>query len=135
MLHDIGKLVLWARRPDVYAGAAQDARGSGRPLYEVEVERLGVSHAEIGAYLLGLWGLPYPIVEAVANHHDPSRVKEQGSFGALGAAHVGEFLSGHAGDDGAGSRIDEAYLRGLGVLNELPKWQSLAEQEAEGLDA
>ena len=32
-----------------------------------------VTHAELGAFLLGLWGLPFPIVEAVANHHQPER--------------------------------------------------------------
>lgn len=32
-----------------------------------------VTHAEVGAFLLGLWGLPYRIVEAVANHHAPQR--------------------------------------------------------------
>ena len=32
------------------------------------------SHAEIGAYLLAIWGLPYAVVEAVAHHHRPTRV-------------------------------------------------------------
>ena len=38
---------------------------SDRPSWEVELEVNAVSHAEIGAYLLGIWGMPYPIVEAV----------------------------------------------------------------------
>ena len=36
-------------------------------------EGQGATHAEVGAYLLGLWGLPFQIVEAVANHHAPER--------------------------------------------------------------
>ncbi|MGH8188370.1 MAG: response regulator, partial [Steroidobacteraceae bacterium] len=32
------------------------------------------SHAEVGAYLLGLWGLPYTVIEAVAFQHWPQRV-------------------------------------------------------------
>lgn len=38
-----------------------------------EPEADAVTHAEVGAFLLGLWGLPFPIVEAVANHHQPLR--------------------------------------------------------------
>ncbi len=39
-----------------------------------ELEPAGtVTHAEVGAFLLGLWGLPYRVVEAVANHHAPER--------------------------------------------------------------
>jgi HD-like signal output (HDOD) protein len=37
---------------------------------------VGASHAEIGAYLLGLWGFPYQIVEAVAFHHSPNHVPQ-----------------------------------------------------------
>ena len=40
----------------------------------MEQEYFGVSHAEVGGYLLGLWGLPYSLVEAVANHHRPERI-------------------------------------------------------------
>jgi hypothetical protein len=45
---------------------------------------LGASHAEIGAYLLGIWGFPAPVVEAVAHHHAPSRVPPHG-FDTLSA--------------------------------------------------
>jgi len=40
-------------------------------LHVVEREHLGTTHADIGAYLLGLWGLPYDVIEAVARHHTP----------------------------------------------------------------
>ena len=129
MLHDIGKLVLWARRPEVYAGVVQAARALGKALYEVEVERLGVSHAEIGAYLLGLWGLPYPIVEAVASHHGPARVPDQSGFGSVGGVHVGQSLAGELAAHET-SVIDREYLHELGVLDELPQWDALADQEA-----
>jgi len=67
MLHDIGQLVLMHRLPADYADVLAEARE--RPLVQVERERLGATHAEVGAYLLGLWGLPEPIVWAVARHH------------------------------------------------------------------
>ena len=36
----------------------------------VERKIIGTAHAAVGAYLLGLWGLPTPIIEAVAFHLD-----------------------------------------------------------------
>jgi HD-like signal output (HDOD) protein len=36
--------------------------------------RFGVTHVEVGAYLLDLWGIPFPIVEAVACHHRPNEL-------------------------------------------------------------
>jgi HD-like signal output (HDOD) protein len=41
------------------------------PLHVVEREVGGYTHAEVGAYLFSLWGLPETVVEAVAGHHDP----------------------------------------------------------------
>jgi len=66
LLHDAGKLVLAANVPEHYIQALTLA--SQRGLHPCDVERgvMGASHAEIGAYLLGLWGLPDPIVEALA---------------------------------------------------------------------
>jgi len=68
MLHDIGQLVLMHRMPDEYAAVLEEAQE--RSLVQVERERIGATHAEVGAYLLGLWGLPEPIVWAVARHHE-----------------------------------------------------------------
>jgi putative nucleotidyltransferase with HDIG domain len=38
-----------------------------------EYEILGTSHAEMGAYLLGIWGLPNQIIDAVMYHHFPDK--------------------------------------------------------------
>jgi putative nucleotidyltransferase with HDIG domain len=74
LLHDIGKLVIAERTPAHLARALGQAEEEGRPLYEVEESLIQISHAEVGAYLLSLWGLPSPVVEAVAHHHHPRRV-------------------------------------------------------------
>jgi HD-like signal output (HDOD) protein/ActR/RegA family two-component response regulator len=71
MLHDIGKLVLATYLPLQFEAAATRAEATKRPIHFVERELYGYSHAEVGAYLLGLWGLPSAVVEAVAFHHDP----------------------------------------------------------------
>ncbi|MDQ3206548.1 MAG: response regulator [Pseudomonadota bacterium] len=82
----------------------------------------GPHYAEAGAYLLGLWGLPMPIVEAVASHHQPGRVRMSG-FWVSGAVHVASALV-------AGTEVDEDYLRSVGQLERLPKWREMASAQA-----
>jgi putative nucleotidyltransferase with HDIG domain len=79
LLHDIGKLLLVATLPAASMRVRDRARLEGRPVCEVERDELGVTHAELGAYLLGLWGLPDPIVEATAWHHHPPSAAPRGS--------------------------------------------------------
>jgi HD-like signal output (HDOD) protein len=130
ILHDVGKLVLMKVEPDGFAECQARARSERRPTYEVERERFGVSHAEVGGYLLGIWGLPYPIVEAVANHHAPGRVT-QPRADVLTAVYVGDLLVHEqegrmaAADDPA-PPLDERYLEQAGALEHLPEWREFA---------
>jgi HD-like signal output (HDOD) protein len=73
MLHDLGKLVLLTAWPKEGAEEARTSLATGRPVWQLEQARLGTTHAEVGAYLLGLWGLSPEIVEIVAHHHLPLR--------------------------------------------------------------
>ena len=72
LLHDVGKLVLCSGRGDDYLELTQDAKNGSEPLWQLEQEALGTSHAEVGAYLLALWALPDAIVEVVAYHQQPA---------------------------------------------------------------
>lgn len=132
MLHDVGKLVLADHLPAEFKRANAAAREQRVPLHEVEPEFLGVTHAEIGAYLLGLWNLPFPIVEAVAHHHAPGRVSH-GSFDLLAAVHVANALVHETNDvpgsDDAFACLDEDYLEALGVIEQLPLWRALAQEQ------
>lgn len=128
MLHDVGQLILATRLPEHFARALGRARGSSDDLHTIERELLGVTHAELGAYLLGLWGLPYPVVEAVAHHHSPTRVSQR-SFDILSAVHVANLLA-HEHGGGARAALDEQYLEGLGVGGQLAAWRQLAADQA-----
>ena len=75
LLHDIGLLILAADLPDTLSHAAEAARSEGRPLHDVERELTGTDHAQVGAYLLGLWGLPLSVVEAVSEHTSSPQVE------------------------------------------------------------
>lgn len=74
LLADIGQVVFILTRGIEWRECRLVAKRDQRRLEDVEMERFGVSHAEVGAYLLGMWGLPHSLVEAVANHHRPDRI-------------------------------------------------------------
>ena len=78
MLHDLGKLLLVANLPDRYQRLLQESRNREVSLWTVEREEFGTSHAELGAFMLGLWGLPLPIVEAIGYHHEPAQAPSAG---------------------------------------------------------
>ena len=107
LLHDIGYWILLQQFPKEMCQALEMARAGGTPLHEGEVQVLGTSHAEIGAYLLGLWGFPYPIVEAVAFHHNPFCV-QQSEFDVLGALAVAHKICDSAALPALGGVPDHA---------------------------
>jgi len=91
LLHDVGKLALALNFEEQYQGALKLAEKKNLQAWEVETEVFGASHAEAGAYLLSLWGLPLPIIEAVASHHLPARDLGN-NFNAVTAVHLVERL-------------------------------------------
>jgi putative nucleotidyltransferase with HDIG domain len=115
LLHDIGYWVLLQGCPEELERAVAVAVSRGIPLHEAETEVIGSTHAEIGAYLLGIWGLPYSIVEAVAHHHHPRRVG-QSNFDVLSALALATAFA--PGDEAtatvetvpADSKVDADYL-------------------------
>ncbi len=125
ILHDMGHVVLATSLPTFYAPVSSLAKSEKLPLHVAEERVHGFSHAEIGAYLLDLWGLPLPIVEAVAHHHHPERAGDD-TFGVTGAVHVADRLAHLDTDPGAGQHIDTGYLADAGVLDKLPAWTTLA---------
>lgn len=132
-----GKIVLCRALPEEFARVIQLATHSRRAFHLVERELLGVTHAEIGAYLLGVWGLPFQIVEAVAYQHSPSLVTE-GTREVLAAVHVATVLSeelqrGSPPSDGEGG-LDLAFLAQVGLSGSLSQWRSQAELAFASLD-
>ena len=127
LLHDVGKLVIAERTPEHFARALAQAEAEGRPLFEVEEKLTHISHAEVGAYLLSLWGLPYSVVEAVAHHHHPQRVPEKG-LDSIAIVYAANLLAEerHAMENGAPPpRFDMAYLERCGAASRLDEWRSL----------
>jgi putative nucleotidyltransferase with HDIG domain len=81
LLHDLGKLVLIRNFPEQYETIVDRTQQPDVRPIDSEREVFGADHAQVGAYLLGLWGLPDPIVEAVAWHHNlPSTSPADATF-------------------------------------------------------
>ncbi|MBL0215967.1 MAG: HDOD domain-containing protein [Myxococcales bacterium] len=87
LVHDLGKAVIAVALPEEHAAIVQGLAQAGARRSEVERAVLGTSHAEIGAYLLVLWGLPLSVIEAVALHGSAIRPTNAVSM-ALDAAHA-----------------------------------------------
>jgi HD-like signal output (HDOD) protein len=135
LLHDIGRLFLASSMPDEFCSVLALSSERGCKPFEAEEELLGTSHAEIGAYLLALWGLPNLAVEAIAHHHHLTRIPHSG-LDCAAAVYVANLLA-HEMDDHpkglAGLELEEsdrACLETLGVLSRFAEFRELARQTA-----
>ncbi len=132
ILHDVGHLVLAVNQPQCYGQLLDLVRAGELPFDVCERQVFGASHAEIGAYLLGLWGLPNSIVETVAFHHHPDLCQAAG-FTAMSAVHIANALEHELPTNCEQSRsapLDVDYLTRLGIQERLPVWRQLCFRQA-----
>jgi len=122
VLHDVGYLVLAVGLPEASARIRNRARSTGEALHRLETEELGCDHAEIGARMLALWGLPVPLVEAVAYHNDPLRSGAT-RFGAIAAVHVASVLSYDKSDpQSLPQQLDVEFLQRINCEAIVNQW-------------
>lgn len=136
LLHDVGKLILATQMPAPFGRALARARKEHVPTQEAERKMCGISHTEIGAYLLGIWGLPYALVEAVAFHHEPMKVQPS-AFDVVGAVHVADVLRGEFHPEelnaisGTVPALDIGYFLAMDLGGKLNAWREQAAQRVE----
>ncbi|HEX4264106.1 MAG TPA: response regulator [Verrucomicrobiae bacterium] len=125
LLHDVGRLVLASGLPEQYARIWNIAGQRGVLLWQAEKIEFGATHADLGAYLLGLWGLPNPIVEAVALQHCPSHSPSR-EFSPLTAVHVADvFAHEKNGVPAESISVDEDYIAQLGMTDRVAGWREV----------
>lgn len=133
MLHAVGVLVFLANFRQEYREVRKLMAAEPVSLIAAESQVFGVSHAEVGAYLLGIWGLPDAIVEAVAFHNTPLRCVNQ-AFSAMTATHVANALVHErevkmelrtVGNPAQQAQVDETYIEQLQLTSHLPKWREI----------
>lgn len=126
LLHDIGKLILAANFPSQYDQALEMRRAGTLALVTAEENTFGANHAEVGGYLLGLWGLPVPVVEAIALHHSPTQCTHKG-FSPLTAVHAANALVNFERPLDtvfASDTMDSNYLGLLGLEGRVETWRA-----------
>ena len=136
MFHDLGKLILVTNFQEPYQKVLTEAGKTRQNLWDLEIERFGTSHAEIGAYLMGLWGLEYPVIEAIAFHHRPGKSLSN-STGLLTAVHFGDAFDRIKkdpddlnGENGL-RQLDRGYLDNLGVAGRINDWKTVCNELTE----
>jgi HD-like signal output (HDOD) protein/CheY-like chemotaxis protein len=110
VLHDVGRLVFATRMPP--SAPLERVRWLSETRLQMEAH-----HGAVGAYLLGLWGFPEAIVEALAWHHNPSKCG-QTSLGLCGLVHIGNQLA-------HGREFESGYLESIGLADRRCEWQGL----------
>lgn len=133
----IGTLILVVNLPGKFDEAVALVENGTCSIVEAEQRVFGATHAELGAYLLGLWGFQDSIVEAVAHHHQPPVEAEETVTPAM-ALHIAQFVSRAASQGGLDSEplirsaLDSRTLEAMGGAEMLETWQRMYQEVCRG---
>jgi HD-like signal output (HDOD) protein len=124
ILEDVGVLVLASQFPEAYDRAAEVLLAENLQLATVELEEFAVTHTDVGAYLLGLWGLPPAILNIVCLHHSPHLILEPG-FCPEVAVYAADILVGEQRGNPLfrTGRFDLKALAALGLADRVAAWR------------
>lgn len=130
ILHDVGKLIFVTKMNEIYDPVLSCVRSKGGPVGLCELEMLGVGHAEVGAYLLGLWGFNSSVVTGVNWHHSPEKA-EKGVTHSL-VCHVANTLQHEImnySKEYSFSTINVDYLSEIGLEDRLDVWRDACKEK------
>jgi len=133
LLHEMGSMVLAANSPDDYLRARNLAKQEHLDILLAEKQVFNTTHAEVGAYVLGLWGIDDDVVTAIAYHHDPFDFSDV-KFSALTAVYVASTCC-QAGENSSEQTLFTdaglSYLDRIGVAECLPGWKKMCIESEE----
>jgi putative nucleotidyltransferase with HDIG domain len=135
LLHDIGKLILAEKFPAQCLKVLENADGTNSHIHDAEQYIFGTTHAQVGAYLLGIWGLSETIIQTVAFHHAPGKspCREPNTLTAVYLANIFENTSGAEGQSLPES--DTEYVERLGIADRVEIWSKLRQKRQGENDA
>ncbi|MBT8763852.1 HDOD domain-containing protein [Desulfohalobiaceae bacterium Ax17] len=134
LFHDCGVLILAQNMPKEYEEAVNFAEEKRLCLYLAELDVFGVSHAEIGAYLLNIWGLPEEMVRAAAFHHNPMAAYSS-RLDCLSLVHIAdrlEHLKSPMNVVGPVCPVDKDLIEKFGIQDKFISWRDLLVKEKVG---
>jgi HD-like signal output (HDOD) protein len=140
LLHDLGILLIASNFADQLVESISLAKSKKTSLLEAELEVMGATHAEVGGYLLELWGLPDGIVEAIAFHDFPSHLPEHDyestgadlQFPPLLAVHVANYFCEESQKAHYGCpecELDQEYLESAACMDKVEFWWEQCTEE------
>lgn len=131
LFHDIGKLVQVANMPEAFQNIITLVQEKHIPFHVAEKEIIGATHAQIGAYLLGLWGFSDSVVKASAFHHELAHSGELGLSSVL-AVHIANVVN-HEGRTTTESipyeGLDTVFIEQQGLSERMDEWRELCLRE------
>ena len=111
MLHDIGKIIFIKNTPSDYEKILTIQQSEKERSYVIEKKQLSVTHAEAGAYLMGIWGLSDVIVNGILYHHSPQGFADVSTVVNIANSIVNsEFHPDHKTDEINSSIISDSGL-------------------------
>ncbi|HIA48073.1 MAG TPA: HDOD domain-containing protein [Candidatus Hydrogenedentes bacterium] len=138
LLHDIGFLIVSTRLPEIFSTVLELRKNDSYSLTKAEREAFGATHADMGGFLLDLWGIPDHIVEAISFHLHPASTPEkvyghlmshededEESISTLTAIHVANYLCEEDDPmipDQAKAEIDNEHLEAIGMMERMEEW-------------
>jgi len=90
IIHDIGRLVIYKKIPEMAQEMILRCKDSKEPLYLVEKEMLGFDHCDLGRMLAQSWNLSPRLEEVLACHHFPQKAKQ--SPVEAGVVHIADYI-------------------------------------------
>jgi len=136
LLHDVGKIVLLAEMPDEYHQVVENISAGKASFHDLEMEYVGCTHEEIGAYLMAIWGLPPSTIQAVNFHNCPASIPHN-RFSPLTAVHCADAIAS-ANDLSFLNHdidIDLNYLKELSLAEKLSLWKEFQDQNPPSFEA
>ena len=128
ILHDIGKLALLNAAQELYAQTIAVCQRDNTAIWRTETAVLGCTHAELGAYLLSLWGFSESVIPWVNAHH---MLRAYPGVDPLlaGIVHAGNALEHelnvtHPGYDRQRWNLDA--MESMGLTPRLAVWRDVA---------
>lgn len=121
VLHQLGTLVFITNFPGKYEQVLERVITAGRPIADVETNLIGVSHNQVGAHLLALWGMPETILNGVAFYLFPEELGEK-AFCTATAVYGAHIIANSLIDGNEYAYRSDKHFESLRLQDNYPQW-------------
>jgi len=118
LLHNFGILLLGHLFPAQFDRLNRAVEENpGRSILELERETIGVSHTELGLWLMDAWDMPKEVIQAVTEHHNPEHEGDFSTYANL-VYIANALLKRHGIGEGVSMEIPASLLQRFGLTEE-----------------